>query len=187
MRAFLASDRFPAQLLRVRDHGGVRWRRENEEVDWPFNVTVLSGVVGPGPVDLSHRREIVPGRSAPMGEFAFDRLQAHGVVVVLDDLGLDSAWSEFDDCVFRQSRRAASDGTEPQGNLGFRPTVYRGCVFEGVRFRSRAGFSVGRSRFEACTFRRCRFECWRHRCLSTRWHRLLGPGRHRSVGIDHQL
>ena len=30
-------------------------------------------------------------------------------------------------------------------------------------------------------FRRKR--CWRHRCLRTRWRRLLGTGRHRSVGM----
>jgi hypothetical protein len=133
-------------------------RNTRDRVEWPFNVTVLSGRVGPGPVDLAHRREIAPGRHAPMGEFVFDRVQAHGAVVVLDDLFLDIAWSELDECVFRQSRKTGSDGSQPQGNLGFRRTVYRRCEFDGVRFRTRAGFSVGQSRFEACIFRRCRFE-----------------------------
>jgi hypothetical protein len=81
-----------------------------------------------------------------------------GLEVSLDEVGLTTLWSSFEDCTFRQrSRRLHRDGAEPQGSFGHRPCLYRRCTFVGVRFRLRAGFSVGEARFEDCVFDRCRF------------------------------
>jgi hypothetical protein len=100
----------------------------------------------------------------PLGSFS--RLHNCGLLEVsarkvqfdLDAVHLGVAWSLFEDCVFRERGRKSIDGEWPQGSLGLRPSTYRRCTFQGVRFRLRAGFSAGQARFEECTFRRCRFE-----------------------------
>jgi hypothetical protein len=94
----------------------------------------------------------------PLHNCGFYEVVARGVEFDLDAVHLGVAWSEFDECTFRQRIRKSIDGVWPQGSLGLTPTIYRRCTFQGVRFRIRAGFSVGHARFEGCIFRRCRFE-----------------------------
>jgi len=53
--------------------------------------------------------------------------------------------------------------------------VYRECVFEGVRFRVRAGFLVGAARFERCTFIRCDFGEHRSFCADYLDCSFVGP------------
>lgn len=102
---------------------------------------------------------VAPLTTVSLREVRFDRAHVVGADIPLDELGLSVMWSEFEDCTIHQrSRRLHSEGAEPQGSLGHRPSVYRRCLFRGVRFRLRAGFSVGEARFENCVFDRCRFE-----------------------------
>ncbi len=49
-------------------------------------------------------------------------------------------------------------GTAAQGTFALRPSVYRGCTFERVRFTVLGGFSTGVARYEECTFTDCRWE-----------------------------
>ena len=123
---------------------------------WGPRTTVVGGDLAPGPFAFA-RSDIAPGRVAPMATYAFDGAVARQARFDLTDVHLTVQNSQFDECAFRQLRRPASDGTWGQGSLARRVSVYRGCTFEGVRFRAREGFSVGVARFEQCTFQQCDF------------------------------
>jgi hypothetical protein len=92
----------------------------------------------------------------PLRAYAFERVPASNVMFDLDELKLHVADSIFEACCFRQQATVRSD-PPPQGNLGRRPTTYRGCAFEQVQFHVGLGCSVGQARFEACRFHHCRF------------------------------
>lgn len=133
----------------------LRRRRSGNDHQWDELTTVARGPLA-GPFDF-HRREVIPGRLTPMATYAFDGVVATSAAFDLTDVLLTVQYSEFKDCRFVQKRRPASDGTWGQGSLGRRISAYRGCTFKGVRFRARAGFTVGLARFERCTFLRCDF------------------------------
>ncbi len=90
----------------------------------------------------------------------FFRAQVSDVEIRLDDAHLGAAWSELDRCHFRQRVRPVTNehGVAAQGSFGTRPTVYRGCTFERVRFKTLGGFVMGDARFEDCIFLDCRWE-----------------------------
>lgn len=118
---------------------------------------MVRGEVGAGPFEFV-RREIRPGVPAPRAIYAFD-----GATVVGADLDLTLAnitvqGSVFEDCRFVQHQQQSSDGAWSQGTFGRRPSTFRRCVFEGVRFRALAGFHTGDAVFEDCTFQRCTFK-----------------------------
>jgi hypothetical protein len=131
------------------------WRgRRPEPKRWSKDSLVLSGNVTVLNLQAAPLSDITILRSV-----VFDQANVQDVDVVLDELALTAAWSEFAGCTFRQrSRRLHREGSEPQGSFGWRPTIYRNCTFRGVRMRLRAGFSPGEARFEDCLFERCRFE-----------------------------
>jgi uncharacterized protein YjbI with pentapeptide repeats len=122
--------------------------------NWSAVTTVLEGEITGPVVDFT---DIAPPQSSPLRNCGMFEVRAHGVDVDLDSVHLTVAWSEFDDCTFRQRRRTSYDGVWPQGSFGTTPATYRNCVFHGVRFRILGGFSVGQARFEGCTFRHCKF------------------------------
>ncbi len=129
---------------------------DGEADPWPDTTTVVRGEVPAGPFEF-RRREVRPGAFAPLASYAFDEARAVGVELDLSLVSLTVQRSVFEGCRFVQGRRPASDGTWAQGNLGRRPTVYRNCTFDRVRFRIRGGFSTGDAVFEDCEFRRCSF------------------------------
>lgn len=90
----------------------------------------------------------------------FVRAELRDIDVALTDAHLSVAWSEFDRCTFRQRVRPVLNeyGVAAQGSFGIRPSVYRDCVFEKVRFKQLGGFSMSAARFERCTFVDCRWE-----------------------------
>jgi len=49
-------------------------------------------------------------------------------------------------------------GVAAQGSFGNRPSIYRNCTFDRVRFKALGGFSMLSARFEDCTFLNCRWE-----------------------------
>lgn len=139
----------------MQSHPPPAWWRATAPIDLPaYGALQLQGQVD-GP-DLE---------AAPVdGHSGLRRLHLHrasllGIAVPLDRMQLTVTWSEFDKCAFTQkSGRVLSEhGTAAQGSLGARPSMYRNCVFRGVRFKSLGGFSMGASRFENCTFIRCKF------------------------------
>lgn len=88
----------------------------------------------------------------------FHEAHVSGIEVVLDDVSLVVCWSEFEGCAFRQrSRRLNARGVAPQGSFGNRPSIYRGCHFAGVSFKTLGGFATGAARFVNCRFERCGF------------------------------
>lgn len=123
---------------------------------WGPLTRVVRHEIGPGPFNFEPS-EVTPGRRAPLATYAFDGVRAVGSEFDLSEVALTIQHGQFDDCRFVQRRRPAGDGTWGQGSLARRPTTYRDCVFEGVRFRVRAGFTVGAARFERCSFLRCDF------------------------------
>jgi uncharacterized protein YjbI with pentapeptide repeats len=86
--------------------------------------------------------------------------RARGLDLELTDVHLSARWSEFDGCTFRQRVRPVLNarGFAAQGSFGTRPSIYRSCTFERVRFKTAGGFSMGQARFENCVFRNCRWE-----------------------------
>jgi hypothetical protein len=81
-----------------------------------------------------------------------------GIDLLLDELHLNAAWSEFIGCTFRQKTAPLSlQGFPAQGSFGSRPSIYRDCDFVGIRFKNAGRFSTGAARFENCRFTRCRF------------------------------
>lgn len=120
---------------------------------------------------LSSRDECITGSHLGMLEtpepdstglrrLTFFRARVRGVELSLNDAHLTVAWSEFEQCHFRQRVRPVTNGQgfAAQGSLGAGPASYRGCTFERVRFKGMGGFSLGRARFEDCTFVNCRWE-----------------------------
>ena len=89
-----------------------------------------------------------------------ERVTLRGGEVDLTDTQLSVAWSEVEDVRFRRRVRPVltAAGTAAQGSFGVRPSVYRRCTFERVRFTLLAGFSLGAARFEECRFVSCRWE-----------------------------
>lgn len=90
----------------------------------------------------------------------FFRANITDVDLVLNDVQLAAAWSQFDRCHFRQRVRPVLNeyGVAAQGSFGNRPTLYRDCTFERVRFKQLGGFNMDSARFERCTFIHCRWE-----------------------------
>jgi hypothetical protein len=123
--------------------------------NWGPETFVIEGELGPGPFDF---RDIPRQGFGSFPSCGLYEVVSRGADFDLDAVVLGVAWSDFDECTFRQRIRRPIDGLWPQGSLALKPTIYRRCMFEGVRFRIRAGFSVGHARFEECIFRRCRFE-----------------------------
>lgn len=97
----------------------------------------------------------------------FHKASVSGVTVPLDWMNLTVTWSEFDSCTFTQKggRVLNEHGFSAQGSLGTRPSIYRNCVFQGVRFKGLGGFNMRAARFENCTFIRCKFNG--HRAYET--------------------
>ena len=121
------------------------WARAND-----YEV-VLSGEVD------EFRADAAP-LTGTLRHFVFDQAHVTGVTLPLDEVALTVGWSEFEDCTFTQrSRPLHPGGSPPQGSFAHRPSVYRRCVFRGVSFRVRTGFSVHVARFEDCVFERCKF------------------------------
>jgi uncharacterized protein YjbI with pentapeptide repeats len=108
----------------------------------------------------------------PRGEFGwwidgatFEHVDFSG----LDLAGLMAIGSKFVACDFAQAKlkKNVSLGAEElspwPGGGDQRPTVYRGCSFDGADLVSPRGFAtvLGAARFEACSFRRARISGWR--------------------------
>ena len=89
-----------------------------------------------------------------------DHVVVRGGDVDLTHTHVGVAWSELEDVRFRQRGGPvlAPSGAAAQGSFGVRDSVYRRCTFEGVRFKTLGGFSLGRARYEECTFVDCRWE-----------------------------
>lgn len=91
----------------------------------------------------------------------FWRARGRGLEVDVSDLLLTVSWSEFDACTFRQRASGPvrnAHGNSAQGSFGHRPSVYRNCTFDRVRFKNAGAFGLGQARFEGCTFVHCRWE-----------------------------
>jgi hypothetical protein len=90
----------------------------------------------------------------------FFRARARGMDLWLNDVRLVVSWSEFDGCTFRQRVNPVrnAQGYSAQGSLAQRPSIYRSCTFERIRFKNAGGFSLGQARFENCSFVNCRWE-----------------------------
>ncbi|HET9718907.1 MAG TPA: hypothetical protein VFP55_02400 [Solirubrobacteraceae bacterium] len=117
------------------------------------DAVVISGRV------IDFAAEQIPLGAQLLRHVSFEQASCSGLRIVLDELGIRVAWTEFEGCTFTQRRRRLNaDGAEPQGSLGNRPSRFSRCTFTGVRLRQRAGFSVGQARFEDCLFEDCRFE-----------------------------
>lgn len=101
-------------------------------------------------------------RPADLQGVVVTQAQAEGLTVSLDDLHFLASWLEFEDCTFTQRRSGPvlnASGAAAQGSLGWAggPSVYRGCRFEGIRFKTLGGYRMDAATFEDCTFDRCRF------------------------------
>ena len=66
-------------------------------------------------------------------------------------------------------------GFAAQGSLGNSPALYSGCTFERIRFKTLGGFSLGRARFEDCTFLNCRWEGHLAQHADLVGNRFIGP------------
>lgn len=140
----------------VRFRSAPEWWRGTKPVPFPETPAraALRGVVS---------QADIPSFAAPPAELqplGFEQAQARGLTISLDDRHLWSAWSEFDDCTFSQRRSGRvlnEEGAAAQGSFGNRPSIYRSCRFEGVRFKNLGGYSMGDARFQDCTFDRCHF------------------------------
>lgn len=120
--------------------------------------TVVDGTVPVGPFAFLLNKAASGGDSAAVPRYVFDGASATESGFDLTDVHLTVQHSHFRDCRFVQENRRANDGSWGQGTLGRRLSIFEGCSFTGVRFRLRAGFSVGQARFESCRFDRCRFD-----------------------------
>jgi len=98
-----------------------------------------------------------PGDLRPLHFF---KAHVSGASIEMNELHLFTEWSTFEDCHFTQRLKPILNefGTAAQGSLGNRPTLYRNCTFERVRFKLMGGFSMGHALFENCTFLKCRWE-----------------------------
>jgi hypothetical protein len=97
--------------------------------------------------------------------YRFDRVTAHDVEFVMDEVMYLISGSEFDNCVFRQNPRITKVNRQRyfysygNGSLGHEQrSIYRNCTFDRVDFGDRGGgYRSGDVRFEGCTFNRCDF------------------------------
>jgi hypothetical protein len=91
--------------------------------------------------------------------YAF-QAQVAGVEVALTDVHLTVEWSAFTDCRFTQALRPVRNehGIAAQGCLAISPSLYRGCTFERIRFKTLDGFTLGHATFQNCTFLNCRWD-----------------------------
>jgi hypothetical protein len=71
---------------------------------WSAVTTVLEGEITGPVVDFT---DIAPPQSSPLRNCGMFEVRAHGVDFDLDAVHLTVAWSEFDDCTFRQRRRTS--------------------------------------------------------------------------------
>lgn len=132
-----------------------KWWRGTEPTDLPAY----------GAMQLQGRVEAIDVEVIPLdprdGLRALFLHRAHvtGITLPLDWMHLTVTWSEFDNCTFTQKggRVLNEHGTSAQGSFGARPSIYRNCVFQSVRFKGLGGFNMMASRFENCTFIRCKF------------------------------
>lgn len=132
------------------------WLRGEEPGPWldPAAGAPITGAVPAGSVAA------VPADAAELVPLRFDRAIADGLVIPLDARAIAVGWSQFEQCRFTQRRSGRAllpDGTAPQGSFGARPSLYRRCVFVGVRFKALGGFSLGRATYEECVFENCRW------------------------------
>lgn len=140
-----------------------RWLKRGAPPDWwrgttPQQLPTPTGTAI-GEVVREFDSSLLPVNEASLlRPVYFDQAHAAGLEVIVDDLSLVVCWSEFDQCTFRQrSRRLNVKGIAAQGSFGNRPSIYRDCIFTGVRFRQLGGFSTGTARFVSCRFERCSF------------------------------
>lgn len=118
----------------------------------------------------SRRRWIVGSHSGSLDEsnpsnsglrdMSFFRADVRNAEVRLDDVHLTATWSKFEGYTFRQRARPVLNehGIAAQGAFGNRPSIYRHCTFERIRFKTLGGFSMLSARFEDCVFINCRWE-----------------------------
>jgi hypothetical protein len=107
-------------------------------------------------------RDIPEGERDPQGlrTLYFFRASVTDAELWLNDVHLVVEWSEFTNCHFRQRVKPITNeqGFSAQGSFANRQALYRSCVFERVRFKLLAGFSMSRGWYEDCTFLNCRWE-----------------------------
>lgn len=131
------------------------WRGGEPAEPPPGAATVLRGDVDE--LDLAAFE-----RTADLGlaYVSLREARLRGLSLCLDDTKLSVWWSELEDCTFTQRARpvANAQGYTAQGSFGAAPSLYRGCRFERVRFRTTTGFSMGAATFEDCEFVHCRWE-----------------------------
>jgi hypothetical protein len=101
-----------------------------------------------------------PPNSAHARPLYFFRAEVDDAEVSLDDVHLAVEWSEFDHCHFRQRARQVTNAHNfaAQGSFANRPSIYRDCTFERIRFKTLGGFTLGQATFENCSFLNCRWE-----------------------------
>jgi hypothetical protein len=110
-----------------------------------------------GDLDAIPEREVDP---QGLRSWYFFRASVTDAELWLNDVHLAVEWSEFTNCHFRQRVKPITNehGFSAQGSFANRQALYRNCVFERVRFKILAGFSMSQGWFEDCTFLNCRWE-----------------------------
>lgn len=132
------------------------WWRGSEPARHPRGEDLEYVLTGP------HTEIILPPVQEGIGLrrlHAFDA-RVVGAHVALTDLQLTVEWSQFTDCRFTQTLRPVLNryGIAAQGSLAISPSIYRGCTFERVRFKTLDGFILGHATYQDCTFVNCRWE-----------------------------
>jgi hypothetical protein len=136
----------------------------DEFPDWWRGERAPEAYDGPRPVLTGPMLDLdldqLPENAIGLREIRFFRARARGLELSLTDASLHVRWSQFDGCRFHQRVRPVCNaaGYAAQGSFGSSPSIYRSCVFERIRFKLMGGFSMGRARFEDCTFVNCRWE-----------------------------
>lgn len=125
-----------------------------------LTLTVGTGIGTRGSRGATSARPVPGPAEGGLVARLFFRALISDVDLVLNDVQLAVAWSQFDRCLFRQRVRPVLNeyGVAAQGSFGIRPTLYRDCTFERVRFKQLGGFNMDSARFERCTFIHCRWE-----------------------------
>lgn len=132
-----------------------KWWRDTKPTDLPaYGALQLQGKVDALDLDAV---PVDPGSG--LRDLFFHRAHVTGLTIPLDWMHLTVTWSEFDNCTFTQKGGGILNehGTSAQGSLAARPSIYRNCVFQGVRFKGLGGFNMMASRFENCDFLQCKF------------------------------
>lgn len=131
------------------------WRGEAPAEPRPSAALVLRGDVE----DLDLRTLDRSGGDG-LAHVSLREARLRGLDLCLDDTKLTVWWSQLEDCRLTQRARPVANarGCTAQGTLGAGPSLYRGCRFERVRFRTTTGFSMGAATFEGCEFVHCRWE-----------------------------